>query len=74
MNEQSAPGRKSKFSGKRIVPSRKDNPRRPGSHGYRSYEIVRKRPKGISFEDYIERGGRTQDLQWDLDHGFVKVQ
>ena len=26
---------------------------------------------GISYEDYISKGGRTRDLEWDLDKCHV---
>jgi hypothetical protein len=28
----------------------------------------------MSFEDYIAKGGRARDLQWDLDKGHVSVE
>jgi hypothetical protein len=28
----------------------------------------------MPFEDYIEKGGRVRDLQWDLDKGHVSVK
>tara|TARA_R110000803_G_scaffold119597_5_gene187902 strand:+ start:844 stop:1395 length:552 start_codon:yes stop_codon:yes gene_type:complete len=67
-------GRKSKHEGKRII--LKDtwdkNPRRRYSHGYNSFEILMKHIE-IPYEDYIAKGGRRQDLAWDLHMKRVKV-
>ena len=49
------------------------NPRREGSHGHRSMEIVMNSP-GINVSEFIEAGGRIVDLRWDLDHGNVRIE
>jgi hypothetical protein len=48
------------------------NPRHPGTHGFRSMEIIINNP-GISRADYFARGGRNNDLRWDLAHNHVRL-
>ncbi len=63
-------GRQSEFAGKRITINTEDgeNPRREGSHGYNSMEIiVNAGKKGILYEDFIAAGGRRVDLAWDYE-------
>ena len=70
------PGRKrgsGKNAGKHIYPLVKGNPRREGGHGHRSMGIILDKP-GLSYEAYIEAGGRPQDLQWDLDRKWVEIK
>lgn len=49
------------------------NTRRAGSHGYRSLQIVIDNP-GITTEEYVAKGGRMNDLRWDLAHGNVRME
>ena len=72
--------RKSIYSGKIIVAKHTDddgnlvNPRREGTWGERSYNIVLETPYNwISYEDYKRAGGRNNDLKWDYDHDFVDI-
>jgi hypothetical protein len=70
-------GRKSVHSGKSLHPKHTEdgklvNPRREGTHGFNSYSILLKHP-GIKYEDYIAKGGRHNDLAWDIAHDYVKV-
>ena len=72
--------RKSIYSGKIIVAKHTDddgnlvNPRREGTWGERSYNIVLEAPDNrISYEDYKRAGGRNNDLKWDYDHDFVDI-
>lgn len=71
----SAPGPHSKFSGKKIYKlgewEKGGNPRREGTHGFTSFGLI---TNGISFEEYRDKGGRNNDLQWDIDHGYVEVK
>jgi hypothetical protein len=71
-----APGipRTSKFAGKQIICLRKDNPRREGTCGWKSYNILLKNKGKMSYDAYKAAGGRNNDLQWDLDHNFVSVK
>lgn len=64
----------SRYSGKRIFGLKPTNPRRPGTHGFKSYEIIRGQLEGVFYEDYILRGGRPNDLQWDIDRKWAEVK
>lgn len=70
-------GRVSAHAGKRIFVAEgiEENPRREGGHGYNAMALVMSAGKrGILYEDYIEKGGRPQDLNWDLEKGHVVVE
>ena len=49
------------------------NVRRKGSHGYRSLQIVIDNP-GITTEEFVAKGGRLNDLRWDINQGNVRVE
>jgi hypothetical protein len=68
------PGRQSKYSGMTITTTRKDNPRRAGTFGHDSFEIILRHRGKVSFEQYRDEGGRLNDLQWDIDHDYVTVK
>jgi len=63
-------GRKSAFSGKKIFKLAKENPRRNGSIGFKSFALIK---NGMSYEQYIAAGGRRQDLAFDLEAKHVKL-
>lgn len=65
-------GRTSEFAGKSLTATMDENPRREGTWGHQSYAIILKKP-GISYEAYIQAGGRRQDLAWDLLRKWVKL-
>lgn len=69
-------GRASFFEGKTVKVSSEttENPRREGSHGYRSMQILLDNRDGISYEEFISKGGRRQDLAWDVAHGYAHVE
>lgn len=46
------------------------NPRREGSWGQKSLQIILNNP-GLTLEEFLIRGGRTNDLRWDIQHGNV---
>ena len=46
------------------------NPRREGTNGFNSFALL---VPGMIYEEYIKAGGRSVDLAYDIDHGFVKV-
>lgn len=51
------------------------NPRREGSFGAKSMDILIKAGKdGVSYEDFIKKGGRSNDLAWDIEHGNVTAK
>lgn len=56
-----------------IHPKVTENPRRAGTHGFNSMKIILKNP-GLTYEQFIERGGRPQDLRWDIDKGNVELK
>lgn len=69
--EEAGRGRNSAFTGKRIYRSSKENPRRPESFGWHSYNCI---TDGMTYEEYVKAGGRNVDLRYDLQKGFVKLK
>jgi hypothetical protein len=65
------PGRVSEFSGKVIRKLVEKNPRKEGTKGFESWSVLR---DGMTYDKYIEAGGRRQDLAWDLAHKWVKME
>ena len=66
--------RSSKFADKVIKNKSAENPRREGTHGHRSMEIIMKAgKKGITYAAYIEAGGRNNDLNWDVEKDNVEL-
>ena len=72
--EPRANGGRSQFAGKTLYPNVESNPRRPGSHGHKSLEVIIAHPDGISVDDYVAKGGRTKDLRWDYAKGQIKAK
>jgi len=66
-------GRPPQFAGMRLFPKNEDNPRREGSYGYKSYEIIRKNP-GITYEDFLKKGGRSKDFSYDFSPDLVRAE
>lgn len=67
-------GKKSQFEAGIIKSNMNENPRRKGTWGYKSFEIILAAgDEGISYEDFLAKGGRNKDLTWDWNHGFVSV-
>jgi hypothetical protein len=66
-------GRKSEFSGLQLYASKETNTRKVGSFGHASMEIIFANP-GISYEEFISKGGRGNDLKWDVEHGNAKAE
>jgi hypothetical protein len=67
------PTSNSQFAGKKLYPSKeaaKANPRREGSHGFRSLAIIIAKP-GISYSDFLAAGGRNRDLRYDVSQGHA---
>lgn len=60
-----------RYAGKQLWCTKAVNPRRPGSHGFRSLAIIIEQP-GITYEQYLRAGGRLNDLTWDDEHNNVK--
>jgi hypothetical protein len=52
----------------------KQNPRREGTMAYDAFQILLDLGgKPISFEDYVSKGGRRNDLAYDIVHGWAEV-
>lgn len=62
------PGVSDKYRDKMARPISKDNPRRKGSHGWKSFQILLGKPEGISVEAFVAAGGRMKDLAWDIQY------
>lgn len=62
------------FAGKTLVALVEENPRRQGTKGHASFAILLGNPKGVPYEQYIEKGGRNNDLRWDLAKKWVAVK
>ena len=63
-------GRPGQFSGKKITKLVSKNPRREGTSGFDSFNLIR---NGMTYEQYLEAGGVRRDLEWDVAHDWVKV-
>jgi hypothetical protein len=66
-------GRKPTAAGLKLTAVSADNPRRKNSHGYRSLQIVIDNP-GLATEEFLAKGGRLNDLRWDIAHGSVRAE
>lgn len=64
-------GRPSEFAGKVITRLVKENPRREGTFGYKSFALIK---DGMTYEDYLAKGGRREDLAWDVERKYVAVK
>jgi hypothetical protein len=66
--------RADEYAGKklRLTSEDKTNPRREGTHGFKSLEIIRSNP-GILYETYLEKGGRRVDLKGSLNAKVPEV-
>jgi hypothetical protein len=65
-------GRKSQYSGMRLKATVEANARREGSHGHKSLQILLDSGKeGILYEEYLKKGGRLNDLVWDINKDHV---
>lgn len=58
-------------AGKCIYKKVKENPRREGSIGWKSWNLI---VDGMTYEDYLKAGGRAGDCAWDLEHGFIELR
>ena len=62
------------FKGKMITALCKENPRRVGTGGFKSMQILIDAGGPISYEKFLEAGGRRQDFAWDLKYdGRVQI-
>jgi hypothetical protein len=65
------PGPRSGYSGKFIYKLVDKNPRREGTHGFKGFEIYE---DGMPYEKFRDKGGRNNDLQWDIDKKFIELR
>jgi hypothetical protein len=71
---QEVKGKRVSFKGEMIEAICQENPRRQGTGGWTSMQILIDANGPISFEDFLEAGGRRIDLAWDLKYNDrVKV-
>lgn len=64
---------KRKFSNEatiKITTEDKANPRREGTWGHASFELIK---DGMTINEFLDAGGRRKDLMWDVDHGHVEI-
>lgn len=73
MEDQETKTRRPSLKGKKLFSTCADNPRRPGSKGHSSHEIIMANP-GITYEEFREKGGRSNDAQWDIDREWVRAE
>ncbi len=68
-------GRVSQYTGMLLKTDKTLNPRREGTHGHKSFGIILAAGKaGIVYEDYIKKGGRLNDLTWDINKDNVTAE
>lgn len=73
MEEQDTKTRRPSLKKKRLFSTCEENPRRGGSRGHASHEIVMANP-GITYEEFREKGGRSNDAHWDIDRGWMRAE
>jgi hypothetical protein len=64
-------GRTSSFAGKTIVKIAAENPRREGTNGWKSWNLIK---DGMTYEQFVAAGGRRVDLAWDLKAGHLELK
>ena len=60
------------FKGKKITAIIAENPRGKTSYGFKAFQIILDNP-GILYEDFLKKGGRYEDLKWDLERDRVEL-
>ena len=46
------------------------NPKQIGSKSYKRFNIYY---NGITVGEFLDKGGLTIDLKWDVEHNFIKI-
>jgi len=72
--EKASRGRTSSAEGKHIYKIgewKKTNPRREGTHGYKSWEAIK---DGMSYDEFLTSGGRNRDLMHDVKLGRIEIR
>jgi hypothetical protein len=65
--------KRNKFAGHRLYSKCEANPRRAGSIGHGSHELILKNP-GMTYEEFLEKGGVPAALQWDVEKDLVRIE
>lgn len=65
-------GRKGAWSKHFLTAKSAENPRRPGTRGHQSFQVILDNP-GCSTEFYLSNGGRHQDIKFDIAHDYVEA-
>ena len=47
------------------------NPKKPGSKTYERFELYE---DGMTVQQFRERGGTSDDVKWDAERGFIRVE
>ena len=47
------------------------NPKREGSNGYKRFGLYK---TGMTIREFLKAGGKTIDLDWDRERGFIATQ
>lgn len=55
----------------KIIKKVSGNPRREGTFGYNSFQLIK---SGMTVEQFVKKGGRLRDLHWDVDHEYVELK
>jgi hypothetical protein len=53
-----------------IVKDVKTNPRKEGTWGFQSFSLIK---SGMTVAKFVELGGRTTDLRWDIAKGHIHL-
>jgi hypothetical protein len=69
--KSNARGRTSSLAGKTIVKLSADNPRREGTNGWKSWNLIK---EGMTYEQFVAAGGRRVDLAWDIKAGHLELK
>ena len=62
-----------RLKGRFLKALREENPRRDGTHGHRDYQMLMDHGGEMAVEDYIKKGGRVNNLDWDVGHEFAAL-
>ena len=73
--DRNAPGRRSRYNHCLLLAQLDKNPRRAGTHGHRSYQIILDAgADGILYEDFRKAGGRNRDFAWDMLRDRIEIK
>jgi hypothetical protein len=70
-SKKNGAGRVSEFAGKRIIRLQKENPRREGSQGWKSWSVIK---KGMTYEEFLKAGGSRGSLAKEVKNKRVKMK